>query len=65
LNPLQYITEPFAGYDIGLGHTPVLVKGFETKTTSAVAEFNAAIGVRVHTAPLAAQLERLGAARWR
>jgi hypothetical protein len=54
LNPLQYITEPFAGYDIGLGHTPVLVKGFETKTASAVAELNAAIGVHVHTAPLAA-----------
>ena len=61
LDDLQYIPESLVGDDVGLGHTSVLVKGTEGKTAPAVAELDAAIGVCMHAAALAAQSDYLGA----
>jgi hypothetical protein len=60
LDLLHHITEPSVGYDVCLGHTTVLVKGTKGETAPAIAEFDAAIGVRMHAAPLTAQIECLG-----
>ena len=49
------------GDDVALGDAPLRFEGTERETPPLVAEFDAAIGVCVDSAPLASKRERLGA----
>ena len=56
----QHCSEALVGNDIGLRDTPLLLKGREGDVLLAISELEVAIGVLIHTAPLAPKPVRAG-----